>query len=193
MLTPRFVDALAHAFELHQEQFRKQTEIPYISHLMSVSALVLEDGGDEDEAIAALLHDAAEDQGGTPVLETIRGKFGDAVARIVEACSDSMTENPTEKAPWVDRKRTYLAHLKAETRIGVLRVSAADKLHNARAVLSDYRDVREELWRRFNGGRDGTLWYYRSLADVLKQSGYVPRLAAELDRTVSELERLAAR
>ncbi|MCL4819224.1 MAG: HD domain-containing protein [Vicinamibacteria bacterium] len=192
MLTPRFVDALAHAFELHQEQFRKQTEIPYISHLMSVSALVLEDGGDEDEAIAALLHDAAEDQGGTPVLEEIRRRFGDRVAGIVAECSDSMTEDPAAKAPWVDRKRDYLAHVEHKSS-GALRVTAADKLHNARAVLADYRVVGEELWQRFSGAREGTLWYYRALADRLAARCPDSRLVAELGRTVTELERRTAR
>lgn len=192
MLTSRFVDALSHAFELHQEQFRKQTEIPYISHLMSVSALVLEDGGSEDEAIAALLHDAVEDQGGARTLEEIRQRFGAQVAQIVEACSDSVTDDPATKAPWVERKRAYLDHVEHKSS-GALRVTAADKLHNARSVLADYRVIGEKLWERFSGGFEGTLWYYRALADRLGARCPESRLVAELNRTVSELERLSAR
>ncbi|MCM2255153.1 MAG: HD domain-containing protein [Vicinamibacteria bacterium] len=192
MLTSHFVNAVSYAFELHARQNRKQTEIPYISHLMSVSALVLEDGGSEDEAIAALLHDAVEDQGGTRILEEIRRRFGQQVALIVEACSDSVTDDPAKKAPWDERKRAYLDHVEHKSS-GALRVTAADKLHNARAVLADYRVVGEALWARFSGGRDGTLWYYRALADRLGARCPESRLAAELNRTVSELERLAAR
>lgn len=192
MLTSRFVEALGHAFELHQEQFRKQTEIPYISHLMSVSALVLEDGGSEDEAIAALLHDAVEDQGGARTLEGIRQRFGEHVAQIVESCSDSVTDDPSTKAPWAERKRAYLDDIEHKSS-GALRVTAADKLHNARAVLADYRIVGEALWNRFSGRREGTLWYYRALADRLGARCPDSRLAAELNRTVTELERLAAR
>lgn len=189
VLTPRFVEALGYAFELHAKQRRKQTEIPYVAHLMAVSALVLEDGGDEDEAIAALLHDAIEDQSEHTSLEQIGHRFGPRVAKIVHACTDSHT---LPKPPWRERKQAYLAGLPDKGESGALRVVASDKLHNARAVLSDYREVGEKLWDRFTGGREGTLWYYRSLADALRESGRVTRLAAELDRTVTELERLAA-
>jgi GTP pyrophosphokinase len=149
--------------------------------------LVLEDGGGEDEAIAALLYDAVEDRGGRDTLEEIRRRFGDHVAHIVEGCTDTDT---IPKPPWRERKERYIAHLRSAPP-EVLRVSAADKVHNARAILADYRALGEPLWARFNGGRDGTLWYYRTLASVLGQAraGF---LAEELDRVVSELERLAS-
>lgn len=193
MLTSRFVEALGYACDAHQTQKRKKTEIPYVAHLLSVCALVLEDGGSEVEAIAALLHDVAEDQGGERRLDEIRERFGLPVEEIVRACSDSLTEDPREKAPWIDRKRTYLAHLAVEARDGVLRVSAADKLHNARAVLADYRRVGEALWTRFSGGREGTLWYYRSIANELALRRPGSPLVQELGRTVTELSKLAAR
>ena len=133
----------------HRDQRRKGTEIPYIGHLLGVCSLVIEDGGTEDEAIAALLHDAAEDQGGEQTLERIRAEFGDHVAEIVRACSDTL-EDP--KPPWRTRKEAYLAHLD-EQPAPVLRVSLADKLFNARAILRDYLSVGDELWQRFNGRR----------------------------------------
>jgi len=185
-LTGRFGEALRYAAEVHRKQLRKGTAIPYISHLLAVCSLVLEDGGGEDEAIAALLHDAVEDQGGRGRLEEIRRLFGDHVADIVEGCTDADT---IPKPPWRERKEAYIAHFRSATP-EVLRVSAADKLHNARAILADYRNQRERLWERFNGGREGTLSYYRTLASVLGEaSGGL--LAEELDRIVSELERLA--
>jgi (p)ppGpp synthase/HD superfamily hydrolase len=185
-LGPRFQEALQYAFALHTRQVRKATQIPYVSHLLAVCSLVLEDGGTEDEAIAALLHDAVEDQGGRKTLEEIRRRLGSTVAQIVEGCSDSES---IPKRPWRERKERYIAHVRNAPR-DVLRVSAADKLHNARAVLADYRALGDALWDRFNGGRKGTLWYYRELTSVYKErsTGF---LAEELDRVVSELERLA--
>ncbi|MFQ5846210.1 MAG: HD domain-containing protein [Candidatus Methylomirabilales bacterium] len=186
-LSPRFEDALQHAARLHATQKRKGTAIPYMAHLMSVAALVLEDGGDEDEAIAALLHDAVEDQGGPPTLEGIRRRFGARVARIVDGCTDADT---LPKPPWRQRKEQYLARLRhapAEVR----RVLAADKLHNARAILADFRRVGDVLWERFNGDRDGTLWYYRSLVTALHDTGSGV-IVEELDRIVTELERLVS-
>lgn len=185
-LSPRFREALDWAADLHRSQVRKGTDIPYVSHLLAVASLVLEHGGDEDQAIAALLHDAAEDQGGAPILEEIRLRFGDAVAEIVAACTDSLD---AQKPEWKPRKEAYVASLREKSEAARL-VSAADKLHNARAILADYRRQSEELWSRFNGGRE-TLWYYRALADEFLRAG--PReIAAELDRVVRELERLAA-
>lgn len=186
-LSARFEDALVYATRLHGEQRRKQTSIPYVSHLLSVAGLVLEAGGDEDEAIAALLHDGPEDQGGLETLEVIRVRFGERVATIVEACSDTFEQ---QKPPWKARKLAYLSHLEVASPSTLL-VSCADKLHNARSILSDYRLVGEPLWERFGGGRDGTLWYYRAL--VLSYSSAVPPppLLAELERVVSELEALA--
>jgi 8-oxo-dGTP pyrophosphatase MutT (NUDIX family) len=186
VLSTRFDVALAHAAELHRVQTRKGTAIPYVAHLLSVSALVMEDGGDEDEAIAGLLHDAVEDQGGHARLEEIRAQFGDRVAAIVEGCSDSETE---PKPPWLDRKRAYLDHLR-EAPADVLRVSAADKLHNARAILADYRALGEDLWSRFNASQNDIFWYYRSLVDIFRERGPA-RLAAELGRVVSAMHGLA--
>jgi (p)ppGpp synthase/HD superfamily hydrolase len=150
---------------------------------MGVASLVLEFGGDEDMAIAAFLHDVVEDCGGTPMLKEVRRRFGSRVAKIVEGCTDSFTE---PKGPWRERKETYLRHLKqadAETRL----VSAADKLNNVRSILSDYREVGELIWARFNGGREGTLWYYRCLLkEFLRRKPN--RLIRELELAVRELE-----
>ncbi|GAB4530220.1 MAG: HD domain-containing protein [Anaerolineae bacterium] len=187
-LTSRFEEALTYAFRLHAGQTRKGTSTPYISHLLAVAAMVLEQGAGEDEAIAALLHDAAEDQGGYATLAEIRDRFGDAVAAIVAGCTDSWT---VPRPPWRERKEAYLAHLRGASE-SVRLVSAADKLHNARAILADYRTLGASLWGRFNGGKEGTLWYYRSLVQVLRDTGPAP-LAEELARVVSELERLASR
>jgi len=193
-LSERFDEAFAFAAQLHREQLRNGTGIPYLSHLMAASALVLEHGGDEDEAIAALLHDSVEDQGhrypgGVPALrEEIERRFGPAVRRIVDGCSDSDTH---PKPPWRARKEAYIAHL-AEAPSAVLRVSAADKLHNARAILSDYRAVGEELWQRFSADREQVLWYYRSLVEVFLRAGAPPGLLGELERVVTELESLVA-
>ncbi|HZW04067.1 MAG TPA: HD domain-containing protein [Anaerolineaceae bacterium] len=186
-LTKRFSEAFEYAFHLHRTQVRKGTAVPYIAHLMAVAGMVIENGGGEDEAIAGLLHDAVEDQGGQATLTEVRRRFGDRVADIVWANSDTDVE---PKPAWRPRKEAYLDHLRTAPP-PVLLVSAADKLHNARAVLADYRHLGEALWDRFNGGRDGTLWYYRELANVFAQTG-PDALAAELDRVVGELETLAA-
>ncbi len=182
----RFDDALIYASHVHGGQLRKGTVIPYITHLLAVASIVGENGGSEDEVVAALLHDAPEDQGGEARLRDIRVRFGAPVAEIVAGCSDTF-EDP--KPPWRARKEAYLAHL-AETSDAVRLVSAADKLHNARAVLADFRAVGEELWDRFNGKRDGTLWYYRALVEAYEKAGSGP-IVQELDRVVTELERRA--
>jgi (p)ppGpp synthase/HD superfamily hydrolase len=186
VLTHRFAEAFTYAEGLHARQIRKGTKIPYISHLMSVAALVLEDLGDEDEAIAGLLHDAVEDQGGQATLQEIRQRFGDKVARIVWGCTDS---DLVPKPPWRERKERYLAHIR-EAEPAVRRVSSADKLHNARSILADYRVLGDELWGRFTAGKEDTLWYYRSLVEAFRDAGG-GRLVDELDLVVSELERLA--
>ncbi len=186
LLSPRFERALVLANRLHARQKRKRTEVPYIAHLMTVAGLVLEAGGDEDMAIAALLHDAVEDQGGKPTLRMIGQQFGKRVADIVAGCTDSDT---IPKPPWRERKERYIAHLRhasPEVRL----VSAADKLHNARCVLGDYRRLGEALWPRFSGRRDGTLWYYRALVDTFRAAGSNP-VVDELGRVVAELERWA--
>jgi len=186
-LTTRFQKAIEYAAFLHTGQMRKGTDIPYIAHLLGVTALVLEEGGDEEEAIAALLHDAVEDQGGQATLEEIRKRFGERVARIVEACSDSDT---IPKPPWRERKERYIAHIR-HAPSDVRRVSLADKLYNARAILADFRRVGEKVWERFTGGREGTLWYYRELVKTFREAG-PGFMAEELDRVVTELERLVA-
>ena len=190
-LTERFGQALLYAFRLHQRQRRKGSQTPYIAHPLGVAALVLEDGGDEDEAIAALLHDAAEDQGGLETLEQIRLKFGARVASIVDGCTDTYE---TPKPLWRPRKEQYLAHLQTASP-SVLRVSLADKLHNARTILVDLSSQGDQVWQRFNGGKDGSLWYYRSLEQIFQQlqrSGRINSpLVARLDEVVARIERLA--
>ena len=185
VLSRRFDDAFLYAASLHATQTRKGTGVPYLAHLMSVAALVLEDGGDEDEAIAALLHDSVEDQDAT--VDQIRERFGDKVARIVDACTDSDVK---PKPPWEERKTRYVEHAR-HAPPDVVRVSAADKLHNARSVLADYRVLGDELWSRFNARRDQTLWYYRELVTAFREAGGGP-LVDELDRVVSRLEREVA-
>jgi len=184
-LTARFTEALMLACLLHRSQARKGTQIPYVSHLLGVASLALEHGATEDEAIAALLHDAVEDQGGSRVAMLIEDKFGRAVADIVRACSDTDVE---PKPPWQARKEAYIAHVRTAPH-SVRLVSACDKLHNARSILGDYREHGESLWERFSGGRKGTLWYYRTLVEAFRTHGRSP-LIDELDRVVTELEQL---
>jgi (p)ppGpp synthase/HD superfamily hydrolase len=157
---------------------------------MSVCGLVIEAGGDEDQAIAALLHDAVEDQGGLSTLTTIRHMFGDRVANTVESCSDSTTSNPSEKLPWHARKDKYLEHLRSANDDALL-VSAADKLHNARAILSDYRELGETVWSRFSASKKDQLWYYGELVDVLEGTAAPKRLITELRKVVDELKQLS--
>ena len=184
-LTQRFEEALSFATRLHARQKRKATQVPYISHLLSVAALVLEDGGDEDEAIAGLLHDAVEDQGGKRTLEEVRQRFGEKVAFIVESCSDAF-EVP--KPPWRERKESYLEHLLSAPP-EVRRVALADKIHNARSILVSLRKDGSKVWDRFNGGRDGTLWYYQLLVQVFQETGD-DFMTQELGRIVAEIKTL---
>jgi len=196
MLSPRFDHALGYASQLHRSQKRKGTEIAYVSHLLSTSAIALEHGATEDEAIAALLHDAIEDQGreGATRFE-IGVHFGAAVLKIVEACSDAEGGPGQKKAPWKQRKEKYIRHLRtadASTRL----VSASDKLHNARTILADLRIHGNTVWTRFKGKKAGSLWYYRTLITTFRKAGAsdtaaMKRLIDELDRTVTELETLA--
>ncbi len=187
MLTHRFEEALLYATRLHSAQTRKGSGVPYISHLMAVASLTLEYGGGEDEAIAALLHDAVEDQGGAETREEILRMFGPGIAAIVDGCTDT-EEWP--KPPWRDRKQAYIKHLRAAPR-SVRLVAACDKLHNARSLAKDYRECGEALWNRFSGGREGTLWYYRAIVKALRSVEVNP-LIEELDRSVTELEQLAS-
>ena len=183
-LGPRLQRAFRYAAKMHSGQTRKATAVPYLSHLMAVASLVLEAGGDEDMAIAALLHDVVEDCGGMPRLREIRRQFGPRVARIVEGCTDSFVE---PKPDWVERKKGYLEEVKHaddETRL----VSASDKLHNVRTILADYRKDGDGIWVRFNGKKEGTLWYYRALSDEYARKPN--RITRELELAVRELERL---
>jgi GTP pyrophosphokinase len=185
-LGPRFHRAFLFAAEKHCGQTRKASTIPYIAHLMGVASLVLEGGGDEDLAIAALLHDVVEDCGGAPMLKEVRRRFGKRVAEVVDGCTDAY-EIP--KPPWLERKESYIRRLKkesADTRL----VSAADKLNNIRSILSDYRAVGESVWSRFNGGREGTLWYYRTLRDEFLRDK-PNRITRDLELAVNELELLS--
>jgi (p)ppGpp synthase/HD superfamily hydrolase len=178
-LTPRYDEAFRYAHDLHRRQTRKATTIPYISHLICVSAIVIEHGGDEDQAIAGLLHDAPEDQGGDETLNEIRQRFGDGVASIVSDCTDAWVE---PKPPWRPRKEAYLALLPAKPPRSLL-VSLADKTHNAEAILFDYRASGDALWPRFSGGMDGTRWYYRTLSEFF--GNVMPgRLSDRLSRAV---------
>lgn len=186
-LGPRFLRAFELAAEKHKNQTRKASTIPYIAHLMGVASLVLESGGDEDLAIAALLHDVVEDCGGAPKLKEVRRRFGSRVAKVVDGCTDADTY---PKAPWRERKENYIARLReedADTRL----VSAADKLNNVRSILSDYREIGESVWSRFNGKREGTLWYYRTLRDELLKDK-PNRVTRDFALAVSKLEYLAA-
>jgi (p)ppGpp synthase/HD superfamily hydrolase len=184
-LTDRFDRALLYATHVHGGQVRKGTSTPYVAHLLAVSATVLEYGGDEDLAIAALLHDSAEDQGGRARLDDVRNRFGERVARVVEACSDSLadTAKGERKADWKTRKQAYIDHLAADDE-DVLRVSLADKVHNARAILRDLRkpDIGQKIWSRFSQPREDTLWYYRSLADKFRK-----RLPGQLADELTEI------
>lgn len=185
----RIVDAFAYAHDLHKTQVRKGSHVPYITHLLGAASLVGEHGGSEDQFIAALLHDAAEDQGGQATLDTIRERFGEDVANYVEACSDSV-ESP--KPPWFERKQRYIARLAAKPADFKL-IVAADKLHNARSIVSDLHAIGNEVWKRFRAGRDDTLWYYREVLDALGNEWRHPilhDLAAAVDAMHREATRL---
>ena len=185
-LSPRFDSALVFAAQLHADQIRKGSGIPYISHLLAVAGIALDYGADEDEAIAALLHDAVEDGGGASMADRIRRHFGDEVADIVLGCSDT---DQTPKPPWKERKEHYVAHLEFASP-SIRLVSASDKLHNARAILRNLRLVGEHLWTRFSAGKADVLWYYRSLTRKFLACG--PRdLGEELDRVVTTIETMA--
>lgn len=186
VLTTTFDEAVRYARELHHDQVRKGTRIPYLSHLLGAATLVMDQGGDEDEVIAALLHDALEDQPHRTSYEEITRRFGDKVARIVLACSDAV-EHP--KPPWRERKERYIEHLRTAPE-DVLRVSLADKLHNARAILADWRVIGDDVWGKFSAGRDEQLWYYGALLDVFTERAPSP-LVTELAVTVAHLREAA--
>lgn len=184
--TDRFDQALAYASRVHRDQFRKGGSIPYISHLLGVAAVVIENGADEDQAIAALLHDAVEDQGGAPRLADIRRLFGDRVAAMVDDCTDCDSE---PRPPWQARKEAYIAGLAGKPRAS-LEVSIADKTHNVATIIADLHGEGAAVWLRFNAPKTSTLWYYRALSDAF--TVLAPgSAAARLDRAVTELERTA--
>ncbi len=183
MLTQRFEDALAWASQLHRNQRRKGGGTPYIAHLLAVTATVLEHQGSEDEAIAALLHDAVEDQGGAPILRDIRKRFGDSVAETVDGCTDAYSD---PKPPWKKRKTDFINSLPSPSE-SVWLVVAADKLHNSSSTLEDLKIEGPSVWERFRGRRDGSLWYYRSVVEALR-GARCQALVCRLDAVVSELE-----
>ena len=185
-LTERFDDALAYASRIHRAQRRKGADIPYVSHLLGVAAIAIENGATEDQAIAALLHDAVEDQGGAARLEDIRNRYGEEVALIVDDCTDSDTE---PKPPWRARKEAYLASLSHKPAAS-LEVSIADKTHNASAIVADLHIHGGEVWSRFTGGKDGSLWYYQELAKIFAE--LIPGEASNrLIRLVDEMDQMA--
>ncbi|NJO60348.1 MAG: HD domain-containing protein [Richelia sp. RM2_1_2] len=182
-LTHRFEQALVYASRLHRKQIRKGSNVPYISHLLSVAALVLEDGGNEDEAIAALLHDAVEDQGGQAAREVIFDLFGAKVVEIVDGCTDADT---IPKPAWQERKQQYIENLR-DASASVRRVSLADKLHNARSILRDLSQEGEETWKKFQGGKEGTLWYYQTVLELFLETETDSWMVGELKRIVEQL------
>ena len=188
LVPSQFEEALVFAAQKHKSQTRKGTAIPYIAHLMQVAGLALENGADEKEAIAALLHDVIEDQDVTE--EELTQRFGSHVAAIVAGCSDSAS---SDKAPWKQRKEAYIAHILTAPP-SVRLVSSCDKLHNARAILADYQELGEGLWSRFNAGRDDLLWYYSSLLTAFQEAAQEQgepesRVVRELALVVEQLQR----
>ena len=183
-LTTEFEDALRFALAAHSGKLRKGTQIPYASHLLAVASIVLDYGGNECQAMAALLHDTIEDCGVDP--GELRRRFGAEVADIVVACSDSLEKDPLQKAPWGARKEAYIKHMKTASP-PVQLVSAADKLHNIRSIAKDFREVGNGIWERFNASREEILWYYDALVEIFRQSGNHKMLVEELARVVAEL------
>ena len=187
-MTDRFIEAVKLAMHLHRDQVRKGNNVPYVSHLLRVTGLVLELGADEDTVIAAMLHDAVEDQGGLPTAQLIREQFGERVECFVLGCSDSITGTGQPKRPWRERKEAMINAIKdlgPETRL----IIACDKLDNLRSMVYEYPKSGQEFWKRFSGGREGTLWYYRRMIDALRNAGGCP-LLDELEITLKRLEQL---
>jgi (p)ppGpp synthase/HD superfamily hydrolase len=185
MLSDKFATALVYATHLHANQTRKISGVPYVAHLLSVAALVLEARGTETEAIAALLHDAIEDQGGSQTREKIREMFGDEVVEIIDGCSECDTY---PKPPWKERKHKYLENLRHASP-SVRLVSLADKLHNARSLLLDCRQNGNDIWSEFKAGKEGTLWFYGELLHIYQATG-TDLLTEEFARSLEELEKL---
>jgi (p)ppGpp synthase/HD superfamily hydrolase len=186
MLSDKFIRAVDYACRLHAEQTRKGSEKPYVAHLLGVASIVFEYGGSENEAIAGLLHDAIEDQGGDSTRKNILAEFGKEIVDVVDGCTDADT---IPKPPWKERKLTYIRKLSSAPS-SVHLVSASDKLYNARAILADYREIGDAVWGRFKEGKDGTLWYYRSLVNAFKTADLAPKnLIDELDWVVTKIEK----
>ena len=189
-LTSRFTSAVDYARHIHIE-LRKGTDIPYMAHLLGVASLVMGESGHagfpvtEDIVIAALLHDAVEYHGGLPRLKDIEQNFGSNVARMVEGLSDSLSEDPGYKQPWLERKQAYVQRLRDELP-DVKLISAADKLYNARAILEDYREIGPRIWERFKRGRQDQIWYFNELLNIFKSSG-MSRIVEELERVIKKL------
>src|SRR5262245_16161485 len=187
LLSDRFDQALLYAHELHGDQYRRGTPVPYMAHLMGVASLGLEYGGDEEQAIAALLHDAIEDCGDLTSYEEIHRRFGDRVTEIVRACTDV---DATPRPPWLERKAAYVARVSHEPADARL-VSAADKLYNVRTVVKDFRQTGHVVWQRYTGDPADVLWYYRALVTAFRSGGPHP-IVEDLDRAVTELEEVVA-
>jgi (p)ppGpp synthase/HD superfamily hydrolase len=186
-MSEKFEEALVYATRLHCNQARKKTGVPYVAHILGVTAIAMDYGANEIEAIGALLHDTVEDCGGADRLRDIRKKFGNEVAHIVDGCTDT---DQTPKPPWLERKKAYIAHLKGSDSATRL-VSASDKLHNTRAILADLRRHGQSVFEKFAGKKDGTLWYYRTLVTAFREFGDHQDLIDELDRVVTEIEKLS--
>ena len=187
MTSPRFTDALRLAATVHAHDTRKGTDIPYIAHLMSVASLVMVDGGSEDEAIAALLHDLLEDHPEALSADDLEERFGERVRQLVEACTDTPPGfSGGEKPAWRPRKEAYIAHVRA-ARPEDLRVSLADKVDNAQAMVNDYRELGELFWNRFSAGREEQFWYYGALVEAYREAGVTSRLLQRLESLVDDL------
>lgn len=187
MLTERIAKALALAVEAHDGQKRKGTNVPYIAHPMGVASIALDHGADEEQAMAALLHDAVED-GGVHYAKIIREQFGDRVANIVEGCTDGVPDVNGKKEAWKPRKERYIAHLQNATD-DVLLVSGSDKLHNARAIVEDLLSIGPAVFDRFTASQEQTIWYYETLAGVFSQRG--TSISKALSDTVLRMKQLA--
>lgn len=188
LMGPRFEEALLYAVRLHGRDIRKGTSIPYVSHLFSVCALVLEDGGDEEEAIAALLHDALEDHPEKVTRADLESRFGSRVLHLVELCTDTPPDyRGGPKPPWAERKWAYVKRIRDEG-YPLCRVALADKLHNTRAVVMDYRRFGDAIWPRFKAGKDDQVKYHRALVEAFREARAPDHLVRELDSLVRELE-----
>lgn len=183
-LTEKYQEAIKYATFHHKDQTRKQTTIPYISHCLSVSALVLEAGGDEDQSIAGLLHDIAEDCGGEIRLKEINSNFGERVEKIVRGCSDSLTTDQNNKAPWKIRKQEHLEKLESADQ-DILLVTGADKTHNARAITTDLQIIGDDIWNRFNAKKDEILWYYQSVYKILEDKKVSELILKQLSKSIN--------